>query len=126
MQGISWTEVELTGQSNHAGTTPMALRKDPGLVAFQVAAFVRELALELGPPQVGTVGRIELPPNLVNVVPATASITIDIRHTDNDALREAECVAVKTRTLARFEPVVFDDKVVSLVEAAAINQGLSV
>ena len=112
MQGISWTEVELTGQSNHAGTTSIALRKD--------------LALELGPPQVGTAGRIELHPNLVNVVPATASITIDIRHTDNDVLREAECVAVKTRTLALFEPVVFDDKVVSLVEAAAINQGLSV
>ena len=140
VQGISWTEVEVTGESNHAGTTPMALRKDPGLVAFQTAAFVRELALELGHPQVGTVGRIELHPNLINVVPASATFTIDIRHTDNAVLLEAERrvdeflhtaaaaenVALQTRTLARFDPVVFDDHVIDLVADTATTQGLSV
>ena len=140
VQGISWTEVEVTGESNHAGTTPMALRKDPGVVAFQTAAFVRELALELGHPQVGTVGRIELHPNLINVVPARATFTIDIRHTDNDVLLEAERrvdeflraaaaaegVAVQTLTLARFDPVVFDDRVIDLVANTAAAQSLSV
>ncbi len=140
VQGISWTEVEVTGESNHAGTTPMTLRKDPGVVAFQTATFVRELALELGAPQVGTVGRIELHPNLINVVPASATFTIDIRHTDNDVLLEAERrvdeflraasaaegVTVETRSLARFDPVVFDDRVVDLVAATAEAQGLSV
>ncbi len=140
VQGISWTEVELTGQSNHAGTTPMSLRKDPAVVAFQTAAFVRELAVELGHPQVGTVGRIELHPNLVNVVAATATFTIDIRHTDNDVLLKAEQrvdeflrsaavaenVQVETRTLARFDPVAFDDRVVSMVETAAAERNLPV
>ena len=140
VQGISWTEVEVIGESNHAGTTPMALRKDPGLVAFQTATFVRELTLELGHPQVGTVGRIELHPNLINVVPASATFTIDIRHTDNDVLLEAERrvdkflraaaaaegVTVQTRTLARFDPVTFDDRVINLVAATAAAQGLSV
>ena len=51
VQGISWTEVEVTGQSNHAGTTPMHLRRDPGFVAAACTQFARELALELGHPR---------------------------------------------------------------------------
>ena len=70
VQGISWTELTITGQSNHAGTTPMSMRHDAGYAAAEIAVFARRLAAELGPPQVATVGRIELHPNLVNVVAA--------------------------------------------------------
>jgi len=140
VQGISWTEVNVVGQSNHAGTTPMSMRKDPGYVAAACAAFVRELADELGGAQVGTVGRIELQPNLVNVVAASASFTVDLRNTDEAVLQEAErrfgdfltetaaaenCT-FETRTLARFEPVQFDDSVVALVAEVAQDLGHSV
>ncbi|MGI9621671.1 MAG: Zn-dependent hydrolase [Acidimicrobiales bacterium] len=140
VQGISWQEVTITGQSNHAGTTPMTLRKDPGFVAAACASFVRELVLDIGPPQVGTVGRIDFSPNLVNVVPASATFTVDLRNTSETALQdserrfaefvattaEAEGCAVETRQLARFEPVVFDDELVSLVERSAKDLGHSV
>ena len=140
VQGISWTEVTVTGQSNHAGTTPMHLRKDPGFVAAACVQFVRELVLEIGHPQVGTVGRVEFQPNLVNVVPASASFTVDLRNTDEAVLAQserrfnaflastaaAEGCTVETRELARFEPVVFDPEVVSLVEATAKDLGHSV
>ena len=43
VQGISWQEITITGQSNHAGTTPIALRRDPGLVAARVVAFALSL-----------------------------------------------------------------------------------
>ena len=140
VQGISWQEVTVTGQSNHAGTTPMNLRKDPGYVAAACASFVRELALELGHPQVATVGRVEFAPNLVNVVPASATFTVDLRNTDEAVLLEAErrfaefleqaaadegCT-VTTEVLARFEPVVFDDRVIELVESTATALGHSV
>jgi len=140
VQGISWTEVTVTGQSNHAGTTPMNMRKDPGYVAAACASFVRDLCDEIGGTQVGTVGRIELAPNLVNVVPASATFTVDIRNTDEATLQQAEqrfadylqetataegCT-VETRTLARFEPVVFDDQVVSLIANTAADLGYSV
>ena len=75
VQGISWQELTITGRSSHAGTTPIALRHDPGLVAARIVAFARQLADDLGPPQVATVGRLELFPNLVNVVPAKATLT---------------------------------------------------
>src|SRR5262249_15493430 len=48
VQGISWQELTLTGQANHAGTTPMRLRRDAGYAAAEVAAAVRHLAADLG------------------------------------------------------------------------------
>ncbi len=90
VQGISWEELTLTGQSNHAGTTPMRLRRDPGYVAAEVTGFVRRLARELGGHQVGTVGRLGLHPDLVNVVAARATMTVDLRNTDDAVLRDAE------------------------------------
>jgi N-carbamoyl-L-amino-acid hydrolase len=56
VQGISWTEYTVTGVSNHAGTTPMRLRRDAGYLAASVNVFVRGLAREMGGDQVGTVG----------------------------------------------------------------------
>ena len=140
VQGISWTELTITGQSNHAGTTPMDLRHDPGYVAAAVVAYVRELALRMGSRQVGTVGRLELHPNLVNVVAASATMTVDLRNTDEALLQEAEAdlarfvadaataegVTVAERTLARFEPVTFDDRVVDTVAAVASDLGHTV
>ena len=140
VQGISWTEVTIEGQSNHAGTTPMRLRRDAGLAAGEVAVAVRRIASELGGDQVGTVGSIRLHPSLVNVVAARAVVTVDLRNTDEHALQEAERhlaaeldrlaeaegVTVTTRSTARFEPVVFDPAVVDLVDATAADMGLSV
>jgi beta-ureidopropionase / N-carbamoyl-L-amino-acid hydrolase len=138
VQGISWQELTLEGQANHAGTTPIALRRDPGLVAARVTAFVRSLAVSLGAPMVGTVGRLGLHPDLVNVVPATATMTVDLRHTDDTvlstaeellraevgSLAAAESVTASWRELARFAPVTFDPAVVDRVAAAAGRRGL--
>ena len=140
VQGISWTEITVKGQSNHAGTTPMHLRRDPGYVAARIATYVRELALELGGRQVATVGQIKLHPNLVNVVAANATLTVDLRNTDEMTLQQAEkqlarfCaelaeseqVTITSRSLARFEPVVFDPGVVDRVACTAEALGHSV
>lgn len=139
VQGISWTEVVIDGQSAHAGTTPMHLRHDPAYCAAAIATFVRDLTRRLGHDQVGTVGRIELYPNLVNVVPSSAVMTVDLRNTDDRRLREAEArlgsfldeladsegVRIATRSLARYEPVVFDSDLVDAVEATASRLGHS-
>ena len=87
MQGISWTELTITGQSAHAGTTPMRLRRDPGYVAAAIIDLrARPDAPSMGGAQVATVGRIELQPNLVNVVPSAATMTVDLRNTDDAVL----------------------------------------
>ena len=88
VQGISWQELTIVGQSNHAGTTPMSMRHDAGFAAAEVVAYVRRLAAEMGGHQVATVGRLDLHPDLVNVVPGRAVLTVDLRNTD-DALLTA-------------------------------------
>ena len=90
VQGISWTEITLHGVSNHAGTTPMALRHDAGYAAASIAVFVRELVNTMGGSQVGTVGQIMLAPNLVNVIAKQARLTVDLRNTDEALLQQAE------------------------------------
>jgi len=122
VQGISWTEVTLLGQSNHAGTTPMSMRHDAGLVAAEIATFARRLAKEMGGHQVATVGFLTLSPNLVNVVANRAVLTVDLRNTDEALLQEAER-RVSRRSLARFPPIAFDPVLVGRVEALASELG---
>tara|TARA_B100001123_G_scaffold134822_1_gene156408 strand:+ start:897 stop:2141 length:1245 start_codon:yes stop_codon:yes gene_type:complete len=140
VQGISWTEISITGESNHAGTTPMSLRHDSGYGATAISAYVRELALELGGSQVATVGRLELHPNLVNVVAGSATLTVDLRNTIEANLLQAESklndfltnlsskegLAIEKRELARFEPVDFSEQVVNTVEEISTRLGHSV
>lgn len=139
LQGISWQEITIIGQSNHAGTTPMRMRRDAGYCAAAIAVFVRELAERYGGGQVSTVGAIELHPNLINVIASRATLTVDMRNTDEPTLQRAERelgefiarlareqgVDIKSRTLARFDPVVFDQRLVRRVEEATASRCLS-
>lgn len=140
LQGISWQELVITGEANHAGTTPMRLRHDAGFAAARVATFLRELTLELGGTQLATAGVIELEPNLINVIASRARMTVDLRNTDEAALQvaearlmefthalaESEGVGIAARRLARFEPVVFDAGVHSRIARVAGELGCSV
>jgi N-carbamoyl-L-amino-acid hydrolase len=139
LQGISWTRIDITGQANHAGTTPMRLRHDAGYCAGEISSHVRGITRQLGGQQVGTVGVIELEPGLINVIPAKATMTVDLRNTDNERLKQAERllaefieklaasegVEIKTARLARFDPVRFDDTIAERIENNAALLGLS-
>ncbi len=133
LQGISWTEITISGQANHAGTTPMHLRNDAGYCAAAITTFVRDMAREIGSGQVATVGTIELKPNVINVVPGTARLTVDLRNADNSQLTHAESllddflgqlsgsegVNIDTTRLVRFDPVIFDNTIAERIESNA-------
>jgi beta-ureidopropionase / N-carbamoyl-L-amino-acid hydrolase len=137
LQGISWQEATIVGQSNHAGTTPMRLRHDAGYCAAAIGTYLRRLAREQGGNQVCTMGMVELHPNLINVIAARARVTIDLRNTDEARLQESERllaaflaelareegVSIATRRLARFEPVTFDTAVADRIERCARRLG---
>jgi N-carbamoyl-L-amino-acid hydrolase len=140
VQGISWQQLTVVGQANHAGTTPMTMRHDAAYAAAAVTVFVRRLASEIGGHQVGTIGKIDVYPNLVNVVGGRAALTVDLRNTDDAVLQDAEhrvaqyCrelaemegVTITAERLARFAPVEFDPAVIDLVERTATRLGHSV
>lgn len=137
--GISWQEVILRGAANHAGTTPMDLRRDAGLVAARIIAYLRDLAADLGPEQRATCGMIAFHPNVINVIPDEARLSVDLRHTDEAALRQAEerLAAFIERTAAQegveagicrlvyVSPARCDAGVVAVIEAAAARLGFS-
>ncbi|WP_213073704.1 Zn-dependent hydrolase [Acinetobacter ihumii] len=139
VQGIRWIEFTIKGVSNHAGTTPMRLRHNAGLVAMKIATYVHQLA-EAHPGQLVTIGFMELKPNLVNVIPNDAKFTIDLRNTDQmtlnqivtDLLAQAKIIALEEgvelsfRDLANFQSVSFDERIIASVESFAKESQLSV
>ncbi|KWF25086.1 Zn-dependent hydrolase [Burkholderia pseudomultivorans] len=138
LQGISWQQIAVQGNANHAGTTPTHLRHDAGWVAAAVSTFLRTLAVEAGT-TLATIGMLRIEPNVINVIPRKAVFTVDLRDPDERRLQDAERrlaeflvqvaeqegVTISTERLARFEPVVFDAGLADEIEASARRAGLS-
>lgn len=77
--------VDITGQQNHAGTTPLADRDDPMIALADVILAVRAAA---GAAEaLATVGKVAVHPGAVNAIPAAASAWIDARAAEERAVR---------------------------------------
>ncbi|WP_027037928.1 Zn-dependent hydrolase [Mesorhizobium ciceri] len=140
LQGISWQRIIIDGVANHAGTTPMSMRSDAGHAAARIITFLLDRIKASNAPTVATVGTIRFEPNAINVIPSRAVFTIDLRDPDEQRLQAAEAalaaylgplaaaenVVISVEQLARFEPVIFDLRIVELIEAAAKDRGLGV
>lgn len=92
---------EVIGESNHAGTTPMPMRRDALEGVSMMILKLRQEALRIGAPLVATVGRLQVLPNVPNVVPGKVIFTVDARHADGQALdRFCQWVMKEFATLA--------------------------
>lgn len=85
--GYVHADITVHGRSDHAGATPMDFRQDAGLVAAECMLELERLARATGKGTVGTVGEIELRPNLINAVPGEAKFSLDIRGVDEEGFR---------------------------------------
>ena len=83
-------EVQIDGKANHAGTTPMDTRRDALVSASKLILEIQKMATEQEICRVSTVGSISAVPNAVNVIPGSASIGLEFRDTDMNALAAAE------------------------------------
>lgn len=143
VQGISWQRFTIEGEANHAGTTPMHLRRDAGYAAARMVTFVHDLANASGSnaadaPSVATVGALAVEPGVVNVIPGRAVLTLDLRDPDGARLARAEAriaefaealaretgVRIDAERLVRFDPVGFDAAICATIETAARRRGL--
>lgn len=79
--------IKLSGEANHAGTTPMSYRKDAIYGYSKIVSQAIEKANQAGDPLVLTFGHVEVVPNTVNVVPGQVTFTMDCRHTDAEFLQ---------------------------------------
>ena len=103
------------GAANHAGTTPMADRRDALLAASKLVEAVHEVVTGLPGRHVGTVGQLDVEPNAPNVIPGTVRLTVELRDLATDVLRElarqvkarAAVIAADTGTTIEMEPSSF-------------------
>ena len=139
VQGMAWWDGEYTGEANHAGTTPLHLRKDALLGAAKLCIRLRETAERLGQGSVATMGRLHPRPDIRNVVPGGAFFTVDFRQYEEDLYEKGqEIVADLIREVSEkhglgcsltqtvdAKPVRFDKGIVRLVERKSKELGLS-
>jgi beta-ureidopropionase / N-carbamoyl-L-amino-acid hydrolase len=136
IQGLRWFRVEVTGEEAHAGTMPLARRRDALVTAMGIVQGLQELMADPTDTVRFTVGRFEVHPNSPNTVPGRVVFTVDFRHPDAGVLSargdrvEAVCRArargcrvevIETLTSA---PTVFNPVVADLIRAAAGRHAL--
>ncbi|MGW8182462.1 MAG: M20 family metallo-hydrolase [Burkholderiales bacterium] len=137
IQGLRWFNVEVFGETAHAGTTPPDVRRDALREAIAIIVALQELARSADDAHRFTVGRMLVSPNSPNSVASHVLFSVDIRHPDpaiirrlGDAVeptvrREAKRCEVKITPTLADDPCVFDSAVVDAVEQAASALGVS-
>ena len=136
--GIRRFRLHIEGQAGHAGTVPMAMRKDAGALAIALSSALLEAFPALaGADTVWNIGSLTLSPGAANVIPEAAEITIEIRDTDPavmDALEqrlralasahaESSGQAIAAIRTLNIPPAAMDAALGAEIEAAAEAHG---
>ena len=136
IQGLYWFTVEVTGEEAHAGTTPLAGRRDALKAATAMIGALEELMADETDTVRFTVGRFECAPGAPSTVPSRVLFTIDFRHPDPvviDRIKpaiaplchaNARGCAVSVRPTIDNAPLRFDAAVIDTVQGYADTLGL--
>lgn len=134
--GMVCYEITITGESNHAGTTPMTMRKDPMIVASQIITYLHEQLGKIDEELVYTFGRMNVSPNIHTVIPNKVTFTIDSRHQDPVVMKKVEDILkglpskesgchIHPIKLWGRDTVLFDPLICNEVEKSCQNFGYS-
>ncbi len=135
--GQARLSLEFAGQANHAGTTPMHLRRDALAGAAEWITAVEAYALRTSG-LATTVGRITASPNAVNVIPGTVEMSLDVRHAHDatriaavdtlleraGAIAERRGLALGTTTQMDQPAVTMDEQLTAFLSGAMQEAGL--
>ncbi len=138
-QGLSWTQITVTGKESHTGSTPMPMRKNAGLGMAKILQLVDDIAWSHKPDAVGAAGHIDVYPNSRNVIPGKVVFTVDLRSPSLATIEAMESelaqgarkicdemgLGLELEKVGGFDPVTFDEKCVTAVRNAAERLGYS-
>jgi beta-ureidopropionase / N-carbamoyl-L-amino-acid hydrolase len=137
IQGTRWFTVHVKGASAHAGTTPLAMRRDAFKATTSIVTALSSLLADGDDVLRFTVGRVVVEPNSPNTVPGSVQFTIDFRHPDFEILKKlgdrvestcmehaGKCDILVNETL-NMSPIQFDKTITDIVSAAADELGLA-
>ncbi|MFN8523507.1 MAG: Zn-dependent hydrolase [Chloroflexota bacterium] len=136
--GQRWISVRVAGRQDHAGTTPMDLRRDAVAGAAEMIYRVTDAAAKMGRPAVATCGRVVAVPGATNVVPGVCEFTIDTRHSVPEkrqallkaiegllsAVARERRLEVEVTTVMDHDPVPMDPRVRGVIEETVKGMGL--
>lgn len=131
-------EIEVIGDSNHAGTTPMGMREDALFATNNLITEIREKMSKLDDKLVYTIGRMDVSPNIHTVIPNKVVFTIEARHKDAKTIKQVETIVEQlpessgkekcnvnvTKQWDR-DTVWFDEQLVKTIEQSAKSLGCS-
>lgn len=107
--GLNWMEITMRGQANHAGPTAMHDRRDALVAATDAASEIHDLPNRLSEDAVATVGRMDVSPNSINVIPDEVTFTVDVRSYDGEVVASApDAVEFEVATAAEREGVDYE------------------
>jgi len=135
--GIFSYEIKIRGFQNHAGTTPMRMRKDPVVALARIINEVTAEAQKISDTATITFGRIETVPGMSNVIAQEVIFTVDLRDGVNGKIEEidemlkaklknaeADGYEVSIKTGCREMPVSLDKRIVDTIREAALSRGI--
>lgn len=136
VMGMASYRIQITGQSDHAGTTPMPFRQDALYGAAQAIIYLHTQLDTLDSNLVYTTGHITCHPNITTVIPDFVDFSLEMRHVDPTVIAEAvsiiknmptefaKCQVSVEEAWAR-ETVYFDKKLVANIQEATDQLGYS-
>lgn len=139
IQGTRWLQVNVSGQTAHAGTTALSYRRDPLRAMISALDTLYSTVMPQDESARFTIGRIEVEPGAINAIPSLARCTIDIRHPDPLAIdrlnvtieqcfrerAEAQRCEVLFKRSFDMPPATFPEKLLTVLERAAEGTGLA-
>ncbi|WML28909.1 Zn-dependent hydrolase [Neobacillus sp. OS1-32] len=136
--GMACYEIEVTGESNHAGTTPMSMRRDALFAANNLINEIRKRLSVLDQELVYTIGRVNVYPSIHTVIPNKVVFTLEARHKNMEIIATVkeiiqglpslgvnEGCEVKTTKLWERDTVWFAPELCQLLEQSAASLGYS-
>ncbi|MEM8932856.1 MAG: allantoate amidohydrolase [Acidobacteriota bacterium] len=125
LSGACWLRLRFEGRADHAGTTPMDLRRDPMPAAAEIVLAAERLARSIDG-MVATVGRLNATPGASNVVAAAVEFSLDIRHSDGRSLAAVvDEIVESSGEIAERRGLRFEHEVLHRQDAVAADPRLS-
>lgn len=138
--GPLFMALHLEGRTDHAGATPMGLRRDALVAAAELVLAAQAAARAASPTAVATVGRLEVKPGAINAIPGEVFMTLDLRdiveerrdlleHTMGEAIERVTAAAglrYRLEEMSRHKPVLLPQHMVDAVAGACEAAGLTV
>lgn len=138
--GPLFVGVEIKGRTDHAGATPMNLRRDALVAAANLVVEAQQAALDVSPTAVATVGRLEVKPGAVNAIPGSVYMTFDLRdiveekrdqleqrmRTATTRVTEEEDVEYQWEEMSRHKPVQLPEHMIATIVQASEKEDVPV